>query len=49
MREQDQHDEIELEKAAVIDILNHYDALGLSGGAILIDGKMEAFSIGEQL
>lgn len=49
MRGLDEDTEIELEKAAVIDILSHYDVLGLSGGAILIDGKMEAFSIGEQL
>jgi len=48
-REQDNENEIELEQAAVVDILHHYDALALSGGAILIDGKMEAFSIGEQL
>jgi hypothetical protein len=49
MRGLDKDSEIELEKAAVVDILHHYDVLGLSGGAILIDGKMEAFSIGEQL
>lgn len=49
MRGLDRDSEIELEKAAVVDILHHYEVLGLSGGAILIDGKMEAFSIGEQL
>lgn len=49
MRGLDEDSEIELEKDAVVDILHHYDVLGLSGGAILIDGKMEAFSIGEQL
>ncbi len=49
LRGLDEASEIELEKAAVIDILNHYDILGLSGGAILIDGKMEAFTIGEQI
>ncbi|WP_215829086.1 DUF2156 domain-containing protein [Pelorhabdus rhamnosifermentans] len=49
LRGLDEESEIELEKAAVIDLLNHYEVLGLSGGAILIDGKMEAFTIGEQL
>lgn len=37
------------EREAVLDVLDNFSKLGLFGGAILIDGRMEAFSIGELL
>ncbi|MDU2065060.1 MAG: phosphatidylglycerol lysyltransferase domain-containing protein [Sporomusaceae bacterium] len=49
LRGLDEDSEIDLEKDAVIDMLDHFAAMKLTGGVILIDGKMEAFSIGEPL
>lgn len=37
------------ENEAVLEALDHYEILGLVGGAILIDGKVEAFTIGGRL
>jgi hypothetical protein len=37
------------ENIAVYEALKHYRALGFKGGAILIDGRVEAFSLGEKL
>lgn len=38
-----------LEKTALENALTHYDALELKGGMLLVDNKVVAFSIGEQL
>lgn len=46
----DQHDpSLEFEKEAIIDVFNHYDYLGVTGGAILVNNRIEAFSYGEPL
>ena len=37
------------EDKAVCDALTHYQTLGFTGGAILIDGHVQAFSFGEML
>ena len=37
------------EDRAVCDALTHYQTLGFSGGAILIEGQVQAFSFGEML
>lgn len=37
------------EKNAIIEVLNNFEALQLTGGVIVIDGKVEAFCFGEQL
>jgi len=37
------------EKDAIIEALNHFDDLGLTGGAILVDGEVKAFAFGEPL
>jgi hypothetical protein len=37
------------EDMAVYEALKHYDALGFKGGAILIESRVEAFSLGEML
>ncbi|GFI62196.1 hypothetical protein IMSAG049_01370 [Clostridiales bacterium] len=37
------------ERRSVVLALNNMEALGLTGGAILLDGKIEAFTIGERL
>ena len=38
-----------IEKTALENSLTHFEALELKGGMILVDGKVVAFSIGEQL
>jgi hypothetical protein len=38
-----------MEKEAISNILAEYDALGVGGLAIRVNGKIEAFSIGEML
>ncbi len=38
-----------LEKTALENALSHFDALELKGGAIIVEGKVIAFSIGERL
>ena len=38
-----------MEREAIMDALKHYDQLGFKGGVIKIDGKVEAFTLGEQL
>ncbi|MBQ7950575.1 MAG: DUF2156 domain-containing protein [Clostridia bacterium] len=38
-----------LEKTALENALSHFDALELKGGAIIVEGKVVAFSIGERL
>jgi hypothetical protein len=45
------NDDCELpeEEQAMAQVLNHFAALGVSGGAIKIDGKIEAFAVGEKL
>jgi len=40
---------IQEEKAAVIEALRNYETLNLKGGALRIQGKIEAFSLGELL
>jgi hypothetical protein len=37
------------ESIAIKEAFTHFEALGLKGGAILIDGKVEAFTLGEPL
>jgi hypothetical protein len=37
------------ESVAIKETLTHYDQLKVKGGAILIDGKLEAFTLGEPL
>lgn len=37
------------EYAAIMETLGHYEKFGLIGGAIRINGKIEAYSMGEQL
>ena len=37
------------EALAVKEALTHFETLGMKGGAILIDGKVEAFTLGEPL
>lgn len=37
------------ESIAIKEALTHFEAFGLKGGAILIDGKVEAFTLGEPL
>jgi len=37
------------EDRAVYEALTHHDQLGFRGGAILIDGRVEAFALGEKL
>ncbi len=37
------------EKEAILELLHHFDALGLRGAAIKIDGKIRAMTIGEFL
>ena len=37
------------EKIAIMEALNNFDQLGLKGGALRIDGKIQAFSIGDLL
>jgi uncharacterized protein len=37
------------ERCAVYQMLTHFDALGIRGGAIRVDGKIVAFSLGELL
>lgn len=40
---------LEYEKVAVLEALRNFDALKLKGGALRIDGKIQAFSLGELL
>ena len=42
-------EELDAERQSVISALEHREALGLSGGVILIGGKVEAFTVGEKL
>ncbi|MDU4961192.1 MAG: phosphatidylglycerol lysyltransferase domain-containing protein [Sporomusaceae bacterium] len=37
------------ERDAIIDVMRHWDTLGVSGGVILINGRIEAFTFGEML
>ncbi len=37
------------EQCAVFEMLTHFEALGIVGGALLIDGRIVAFSLGEKL
>jgi hypothetical protein len=37
------------ESVAIKEALTHFDQLNMKGGAILIDGKLEAFTLGEPL
>jgi hypothetical protein len=37
------------ESIAIKEALTHFDPLGIKGGVILIDGKVEAFTLGESL
>lgn len=48
-RERGRKKGLEEEKAAIIEALNNFDALGLVGGAIRVDGSIQAFAIGELL
>lgn len=48
-RESELFPNIECEAEVVKEALANFSALGLTGGVILIDGKIKAFSIGEKL
>jgi len=37
------------EDSAVIETLQNFDKLGLSGGAVFVDGRLSAFTVGEKL
>ncbi len=37
------------ESIAILEAFTHFEALGVKGGAILINGKLEAFTLGESL
>ncbi|MBI4332952.1 MAG: DUF2156 domain-containing protein [Chloroflexi bacterium] len=37
------------ERRAIAEVFGNYQALGMRGGAVLLDGKVEAFSLGERL
>ncbi len=41
--------DLNFEDSAVVEALKNYQSLGFLGGAILLDGKVEAFSFGEML
>lgn len=43
------NDALQKEDRAVYEALSHHEQLGFKGGAILIDGKVDAFSLGERL
>lgn len=46
----DQHDPgLEFEKEAIIDVLSHYEYLGVTGGVLLVNNNVEAFTYGEPL
>lgn len=48
----DKHEEnksVNYEKQAILDVFEHFDTLGLTGGALKVDGKIIAFSIGEPM
>lgn len=40
---------LDLEKTAIIETMNHFDALKICGGVISVAGKIIAFTIGEQI
>ncbi len=44
-----QGDGLDMEKKAIIEALNSFDFLDLAGGAIMVEGKLEAFTFGERL
>ncbi len=44
-----QDDILESEMNAIIEALENYQYLGLEGGAIMLDGRVEAFTFGEQI
>ena len=48
-REDDPDPSLVCERDAIVDVMQHWDALGVSGGAILINGRVEAFTFGELL
>jgi uncharacterized protein len=48
-RECDKHPVLKAETEAVKQALRHFDALQIQGGAILINGRIEAFTFGEML
>lgn len=48
-RECDEHPSLRCEKFAVMEALKHFSALDYTGGLILINGKVEAFTLGERL
>ena len=49
MKNCEQHPELLEEDRAIYEALQHFEDLGVKGGAILIDGQVEAFSLGEVL
>jgi hypothetical protein len=49
MRECVESPDLLSEDYAVREALNHFEALGFQGGAVLVDGRIEAFSLGEPL
>lgn len=44
-----EHDEHFCEKLANIELLNNYETLGCKGGLIKVNGRFEAFTVGEML
>ena len=49
LRNCDEHPSMKGEERAILEAMNHWPRLGFKGGAIFIDGRLEAFSLGEQL
>ena len=47
--EQEYDDDVSGEHAAIMRGFEHYDALGLVGGALFVEGDMIAFTIGERI
>ena len=46
---EDDAEDLNFERISMTYALNHYDELGLLGGALLVDGKVIAFTFGAQI
>ncbi len=49
LAEEQDDESLRCELCAIKEALNNFDALGIKGGVILIDGKVEAMTFGEQI
>ena len=47
--QEDDADSLQCEMRAIEEALKNFDALGIKGGAIIIDGQVEAMTFGEQI